>query len=74
MTPDPSAKDPAKSRFLVLQVMRLSGAVLAIFGLSILAGKIDLPRIAGVALFLVGLFDLLVFPMILIKRWKTPTT
>lgn len=72
MSPDPSAKDPAKARFMVLQVMRLSGAVLAIFGLSIMAGKVNLPRLAGAALFLVGLFDLLVFPLILTKRWKTP--
>lgn len=72
MTPEPAGKDPAKARFMVLQLLRLSGAVLAIFGLSILAGKTDLPKLVGAALFLVGLFDLLIFPIILTKRWKSP--
>jgi hypothetical protein len=64
--------DPAKKRFFTLQLIRLSGAALAMTGLAALAGKTDLPWLAGAVLFVVGLFDLFVFPIILAKRWKSP--
>lgn len=71
MTDEPT-RDPARSRFLALQLIWLSGAAFALVGLTVLAGKIDMPRIAGAVLFLVGLFDLFFFPIILARRWKTP--
>ncbi len=64
--------DSAKSRFIVLQVVRLTGIVLGIFGLAILAGKIELPRIAGAMLVIVGVIDAFVAPAILARRWKKP--
>lgn len=72
MTPQPADKDPAKARFMVLQLLRLSGAVLAIFGLSIMAGRFGLPPLVGAVLFLAGMVELLIVPMILTKRWKSP--
>ncbi len=69
---DASPRDPAKSRFLALQLVRLSGAALAMTGLAALAGKVDLPRAVGGVLFVAGLFDLFFFPIILAKRWKSP--
>lgn len=64
--------DQAKSRFLVLQVVRLTGVLLGVAGLAILAGKIDLPRIAGAVLVVVGVVDAFVAPAVLARRWKSP--
>lgn len=66
------APDPAKARFIAIQAMRWVGMALAVFGLLILYGKIDLPREAGYVLFLVGLVDALIVPTILAGRWKSP--
>ncbi len=71
MTPAPE-RDPAKRRFFALQLIRLSGAALAMTGLGTMAGKLPLPFPVGVVLFIAGLFDLFFFPIILAKRWKSP--
>ncbi|MDE2435899.1 MAG: hypothetical protein KGM49_06535 [Sphingomonadales bacterium] len=64
--------DPAKSRFIAMQFIRLSGAAFALLGLLIIARKIAMPAAAGYAFVAVGMFDLLVMPMILARRWRTP--
>ena len=68
--PTPTAEQIAKSRFQRLTVVRLSGVVLALIGASIMAGKVALPPILGLLLVLIGLFDTVVFPVLLIRRWK----
>jgi hypothetical protein len=64
--------DPAKQRFIVLQLMRLSGAFFALLGLLVVAGKADLPKAAGYAFLVVGFVDLFVVPLLLARRWKSP--
>ena len=68
--PTPTAEQIAKSRFQRLTVVRLSGVVLALIGASIMAGKVALPPILGLLLVLIGLFDTVAFPVLLIRRWK----
>ena len=51
--PTPAA-DPARGRFWLIQLTRLSGIVFMLAGLAVLTGKVDLPRAAGVVLLLVG--------------------
>jgi hypothetical protein len=64
--------DPAKARFLVIQLVRLTGLALAAVGVLTIAGKIALPVEAGYVLFAVGLLDALFMPTVLAKIWKTP--
>ena len=64
--------DQARSRFMVLQMLRFIGVALAILGVAIIAGKIDLPREAGFVLVVIGVLDTLVVPTILARKWKTP--
>ena len=64
--------DPARARFFVIQLLRLSGVAFVLLGLAILNGAIALPEIAGYALLAVGLGDALVAPILLARRWKTP--
>ena len=64
--------DPAKARFLIIQAMRWSGLALVLVGLLVINGRIDLPREAGYAIFLVGLVDALIMPSVLARLWKSP--
>jgi uncharacterized membrane protein len=56
--------------FVILQVMRLSGAALAVFGLAVVAGKIALPQFIGVGLIVIGAVECLVVPAMLARSWK----
>ncbi|MBS0474917.1 MAG: hypothetical protein JSR28_07180 [Proteobacteria bacterium] len=67
-----SQPDPARQRFIALQLMRLSGAVFALLGLLIVARRVDMPIAAGYAFLVVGFVDLFVVPLLLAKRWKSP--
>lgn len=62
----------AKQRFVVLSLMRLSGALLFGFGLITLAGNTFVPKEAGYPLVLLGMADFLLVPYWLAKKWKTP--
>ena len=68
-------RDPAAARFAVLQMVRLSGAVLALGGVLIVAGKAawlpKLPEAVGYVLIAAGLIDFYVAPMLLARRWKS---
>ncbi|HQV03445.1 MULTISPECIES: hypothetical protein [unclassified Novosphingobium] len=62
----------AKKRFMAISLIRLSGAVFMTLGLLVLGGKVDLPQAAGLAFVVIGLIDLLVAPVFLSRRWKSP--
>ncbi len=68
-------RDPAAARFAVLQLVRLSGALLALAGVLIITGKVswlpNLPEAAGYVLIAAGLADFFVAPLFLARRWKS---
>ena len=64
--------EKAKQRWFAIQAVRWSGVGILIFGLLIIAGKLDLPEIAGYFLMGVGLLDALFVPTFLARLWKTP--
>ncbi len=65
--------DPARARFFALGLIRLSGVALAFLGVSIIAKRWIEPAevIGGVMLFIAAV-DVLVVPVLLAKRWRTP--
>lgn len=69
------ASDPAAARFAVLQLVRLSGALLALAGVLIASNKVSwlpqLPEAVGYVLIAAGLADFFVAPLLLAKRWKS---
>lgn len=67
-----SAPDPAKGRFIAIQALRWSGLAMVIIGLLVIQKKIALPMEVGYGLFLLGLFDALIMPSLLARRWRTP--
>jgi hypothetical protein len=67
------SEDLAKQRFFILQAVRISGVLLALLGLLVVAGKIDLlPGWAGIILVALGMIEMLIVPKLLASRWKSP--
>jgi len=65
--------DPARTRFMVITLLRVSGIVLMLLGMGIMAtGMIEPRDIVGGAIFLAGALDALIMPRFLIRRWRTP--
>jgi drug/metabolite transporter (DMT)-like permease len=66
-------QDPARARFFALGMIRLCGVALAFLGVAILSKRwIEPAEIIGGALMAIGAFEVLVLPIILAKRWRTP--
>ena len=67
------APDPARARFFTLGLIRLGGVALAFLGASIIAKRLVEPaEIIGGLLLLIAAVDVLVIPVLLAKRWRTP--
>ena len=62
----------AMQRFVMLNLVRLSATALTVVGLLIVAGKIDVPKPAGIAFAVFGLLELLLLPPFLARKWKSP--
>lgn len=66
----------AKTRFMVLSMMRLIGALMMIVGFVVIAGKWDLAggdnnRMIGAILVLFGAFEFAVAPLLFARAWKS---
>ena len=71
-------RDPVAARFAMLQLVRLVGAVLVLFGVLVQGGKAPawldgLPQWAGYILALAGMIAFFALPRMLARRWKSPT-
>lgn len=65
-------EDPAKKRFFTLVILRFTGVALAFLGIAIIMKRLVEPAdLIGTILLVIGAFDVLVFPTILMRRWKT---
>jgi len=60
----------ARARHKRLSVVRFAGVGLALVGAAIMAGKVDLPRLVGLIVLLLGVFYGMIFPARLVRRWK----
>lgn len=70
MTPKEETK--AQYRFLLINIVRITGAIMLVLGLAVIAREaFGLPKVAGYMLFVVGLVEFLVVPVFLAKRWKS---
>ncbi|MDE1915732.1 MAG: hypothetical protein KGJ57_02475 [Sphingomonadales bacterium] len=65
-----SREDIAKARHKRLSAIRFGGVLVVMVGAAIAADKVALPHWLGLLLILIGVFDVLVFPVMLIRRWK----
>jgi hypothetical protein len=70
MTPQEETR--AQYRFLIINICRITGAVLLVIGLAAIAREaFGISKAVGYAMFLFGLADFLLAPYFLSKRWKS---
>jgi hypothetical protein len=71
--PPPDAATKARNRYFVMAGARLSGALFGVIG-CVLIGRatIDAQRWIGVAVVVLGLFEMALLPRLLAQRWRTP--
>jgi hypothetical protein len=63
----------ARQRFIVLAALRFGGVALAFTGISIVMKRwIEPADIIGTLLIAVGAFDVIVLPVLLARKWRTP--
>ena len=68
MTPD-----PARSRFILLTVLRVCGIVLMLCRLGVMVkGMMQQSDLIGGMLFALGFVEGLILPRMLARRWRTP--
>ena len=66
------SSDPALGRWIIIQLVRLSGIALVVIGTLGMAGKIAMPPLAAFAIASAGLIDAAIFPILLARKWRTP--
>ncbi|MCC6925009.1 hypothetical protein [Novosphingobium sp.] len=62
----------ARLRFFILSAVRLASVALIAVGMAIVAGKLPIPKPAGVVFMVFGLLELLLLPPFLARKWKSP--
>jgi len=62
----------ARSRFLVINAVRIAGVAMVLIGILIVQGVIESIDIAGYVLIGVGLVDVFVMPQVFARKWRTP--
>lgn len=63
----------ARTRFIILTVLRASGVALMLLGMGIIGSRIIEPSdLIGGIVFTIGFLDSLLLPHILIRKWRTP--
>jgi hypothetical protein len=68
-----SGHDPARARFFTLGLIRLAGVATALLGISIIAKRwVEPAEIIGGVLLFIAAVDVMVVPILLVKRWRTP--
>ncbi|MBB6123880.1 hypothetical protein [Sphingobium subterraneum] len=78
--PEPTAAQreaAAKQRFIALNLFRLSGVAIVMFGFLIMMERFGFvagqkAKIMGAIIATVGLFQTIVVPRILVRAWRTP--
>jgi hypothetical protein len=64
--------DPAKQRWMLIQLMRLGGIAMVLVGLLAVNNAIGLGETVGYLLIALGLVETFVMPTLLARRWATP--
>lgn len=70
-TPD---HDPAKARFAIINLVRITGVACIVLGILIATDRIlaGVPDWIAYILIANGLIDAFVIPVILVRKWRTP--
>ena len=65
-------EEQPKQRFFLLAGIRLSGVVIAFFGIAVVMKRLIEPAdVIGTALIAIGAFEVIVLPVLLMRSWRT---
>lgn len=65
--------DPARSRWLVLVLVRLFTAMVAVLGVMLLANGVETGRkVLGAAIVVAAMWTMAIVPRALARRWRSP--
>jgi len=62
----------ARTRWMVINAMRVAGVAMVLVGLLILREVIPEPAWAGYTILVVGLADVFLVPLLLARKWRSP--
>lgn len=63
--------DPAKARFMAINLMRIGGVAMVLIGIVIIQGVLPLPDWVAYILIALGLVEAFIFPTLLARVWST---
>ncbi len=65
-------EEQARKRFIILNILRLSGAIVVMIGLAISAGRLfpDFPPLLGYLFVILGMIEFFLMPILLKKSWN----
>lgn len=69
---NPPSDALARNRWLVINLQRVIGVGMILFGILVVRGIVDLPQVAAYVFIAVGLIDVFLVPTILARRWRSP--
>jgi len=61
----------AKSRFIAISAIRLTGVAMVLFGIAVVQGVVGLPDMAGYLLIVLGMVEAFVVPTVLARAWRS---
>ena len=67
----PEDDDAARSRWTVIQIVRASGAIMAILGRLTIEGIVPIPEVAGYGFLAAGLVEVFLLPTLLARKWSS---
>lgn len=70
---EPVSEDVARTRWMVIQAVRVSSVAMVLLGIVTLRKVIALPDLAGYALLAVGLPGVFLAPRLLARKWRSPS-
>jgi hypothetical protein len=61
----------ARNRFMMIQLMRIGGVAMILFGIAVLRDVVELPDIAGYVLVVMGMGEAFFVPQMLARLWSS---
>jgi hypothetical protein len=70
-TRPPEDQDKARNRFMVINLMRIGGVAMILFGIAVLQGVFALPEWIAYIVIVLGLAETFVMPQVLARAWSS---
>ncbi len=71
--PPDQPDDVARNRWMVINAVRVAGVAMVLVGILGARGVFEYPIAAAYVLIVVGLFDIFAVPLILARKWRSPS-